>query len=153
TSAGYVYLMDTNTATESDVGPGFTSLYNVPLTLTMSNQPAMPAFDPILVTNCSASVLSTQLLVQWQMPLNSSPQLGCLIEVFNNSSYTGSQTVSFYDNDPEARQKLLNIPGVATPFVRLTISDIFFNTNPPILITPTAATLSPATNVAGTVGG
>ena len=153
TSHGYVYLINSNTATESDVGPDFTGLYNVPLTLTMTGQPALPAFDPILVTNYSASVLSTQLLVQWQMPLPSSPQLGYRVEVFNNSSYTGSPAVSFYDNDPEARQKLLNISGVATPHVRLTISDIFFNTNAPILITPATATPSPATNITGTVGG
>ena len=32
----------------------------------------------------------------------------------------------------------MNISGVATPYVRLTISDIFFNTNTPILITPSS---------------
>ncbi len=111
TSHGYVYLINGNTATESDVGPDFTSLYNVPKTLIMTGQPALPTFDPIVVSRASASVLSTQLLVQWQMPLSSSPQLGYRIEVFNNSSYTGSPAVAFYDNDPEARQKLLNIAG------------------------------------------
>lgn len=153
TSHGYVHLIDAKTASESDVGPDFTNLYNVPTTLTMVGQPAQPAFDPIIVTNYSASVLGTQLLVQWQLPLSSSPQLGYRIEVFDNSNYTGSPAVSFYDNDPEARQKLLDISGVTTPYVRLTISDIFFNTNAPTLITPTAAIPSPAGNVSGTVGG
>ena len=153
TSHGYVYLTDAKTASESDVGSSFTSLYNVPTTLTLLGQPAQPTFDPIVVTSSSASVLNTQLLVQWQMPLSSSPQLGYRVEVFNNPSYTGSPAVSFYDNDPEARQKLLNISGIATPYVRLTISDIFYQTNAPILITPTTATPVPATNVPGTVGG
>ena len=98
-------------------------------------------------------MLNTQLLVQWQMPLSSSPQLGYLVEVFPNAAYTGTATVSFYDREPEARQKLLNISGIATPYVRLTISDIFFNTNAPILVTPSAASPTPATSVSGTVGG
>ncbi len=153
TSHGYVYLINAKTATESDVGPDYTGLYNVPLTLTMLGQPALPTFDPIVVSSASASALNSQLLVQWQMPLTSSPQLGYRVEVFNNSSYTGSPAVSFYDNDPEARQKLLDISGIATPYVRLTISDIFYNTNTPILITPTTAALVPATSVPGAVGG
>ncbi len=119
----------------------------------MTGQPATPTFDPIVISSSSASVLSTQLLVQWELPPSSSPQLGYLIEVFNNAGYTGSPAVIFYEREPEARQKLLNIAGVATPYVRLTISDIFFNTNTPVLITPTAATPSPAASVPGTVGG
>ena len=153
TSHGDVYLINANAAAESAVGPDYTSLYNVPTTLILSGQASAPTFDPIIVSNATASVVNSQLLVQWQMPPASSPQLGYKIEVFNNASYTGTAAVSFFDNDPEARQKLLNIPGVATPYVRLTISDIFFNTNAPILITPTTATLSPATTVSGTVGG
>ena len=153
TSHGDVYLINTNTASESACGPDYTALYNVPTTLTLNNQPAAPTFDPILVSNAMATVFNTQLLVQWQMPLNSSPQLGYRVEVFTNSAYIGSPVISFYDNDPEARQKLLTITGVSTPYVRLTISDIFFNTNAPVLITPTAAVPSPATVVNGTVGG
>ena len=68
TSAGYVSLIDNNTATESAVGHPTRSLYNVPMTLTMTGQPALPTFDPIVVSSSSASVLGTQLLVQWQMP-------------------------------------------------------------------------------------
>ena len=153
TSAGYVYLINTNAASESAVGPSYTSLYNVTKTLTLTGQPALPTFDPIVVGGSNATVLGTQLLVQWQMAPSSSPQLGYRVEVFNNPAYTGSPAVTFYDSDPETRQKLLNVAGIATPYVRLTISDIFFNTNAPILITPTTATPSPATSVAGTVGG
>ena len=129
---------------------------NIPaggLTLTITNQPVSPPFDPILVTNATASVLGSQLVVLWEMPDTSSPQLAYTIEVFNNSNFTGSPAVTIFDREPEARQKLLSIAGVATPYVRLTISDIFDNTNAPILITPTIATLSAATNEAGTVNG
>ena len=153
TSRGYVYLINTNTATESDCGPGYTNLYNVPTTLVVSGQPAQPTFDPILVSNATASVVSTQLLVQWQIPSASSPQLGYRIEVFTNAAYTGSPWASFYDSDPEARQKLLSVAGGMMPYVRLTISDIFYNTNAPVLITPGTAVPLPAVTVPGTVGG
>jgi autotransporter-associated beta strand protein len=153
TSHGYVYLINTSTATESDVGPDFTGSYNVPLTLTISNQPAAPSFDAIVVNHAAATVFGSQLLVQWQVPLSSSPQLGYLVEVFTNASYTGSAAQSYFNNDPEARQQLLALTNIPTPYVRLSLSDIFFNTNTPILITPAAANLSAATNVTGAVGG
>jgi autotransporter-associated beta strand protein len=152
TSRGYCTLIDTNSAARSEVAnPALTN--NVPITLTLSGQPASPLFDPIVVTSASASVYGAQLLVQWQMPDSSSPQLGHTIEVFANSGYSGSPAVTFVDREPETRQKLLNIAGVSTPYVRLTISDIFFRTNAPILITPSTATLTTATNVNGTVSG
>ena len=131
------------------VGTPFNS--NIPLTMT--NQPAAPTFDPIVVTNPVASVSGSQLLVQWQEASNSSPQLGYEIEVFNNSNYTGSAAVTFFDNDPDRRLKVLAIPGVTTPYVRLTVSDIFHNTNPPVLVTPATLTPNPATNVTGVVNG
>ena len=123
------------------------------LTLNMGGQPASPTFDPIRVAGASAEFAGSQLVVQWQLPRNSSPQLAYRINVFNNSGYAGSPAVSFINNDPEARQKLLTIPGVTTPYVRLTISDIFFNTNTPILVTAAPATFAPATNLSGTVAG
>jgi hypothetical protein len=119
----------------------------------MTGQPAVPTFDPIVVSGPGASVLSPRLLVRWQVPPTSSPQLGYTVEVFDNPDCTGSPAVAFTELEPETRQKLLPIAGVATPYVRLSISDIFFRTNTPILITPASATLSPATSVPGTVPG
>ena len=153
TSAGYITSVDSNTAARSSVGPSFTGLYNVPITATLTAQPATPTLDPIVVSSATASVFGTQLLVQWQMPATSSPPLDYRVEVFDNPGYTGSPLLNYYDREPETRQKLLNISGVATPYVRLTLADIFFKTNAPILLTPAPATPSPATNVAGTVGG
>ena len=152
TAAGHVSLVNGNTAVRSEVGPSFAATYNVPTTITMSSQPAQPTFDPIVLSSTNASVLGTQLLVQWQLPLSSSPQLSYKVEVFTNVSLTGTVVASAFDNDPEARQKLLNIGTVATPYVRLTIADIFYQTNT-FAVTPTTPTLSPATSVPGTVGG
>lgn len=118
------------------------------------SQPPTPTFlDPILVSNCSGTVTGSQLLVQWQIPNTSSPQFAYGINVYTNSSYTGTVAVTFYDNDPEARQKLLNIPGVATPYPQLTIIDIFNQTNAPVNVTVTNAILLAATNVSVVAGG
>ena len=157
TSNGYSYSnTDATYATsfaESDVGPGFSAQYNNPKTITLTDQPTSPVFDPIVVNSPTATVYGSQLLVKWDMPLTSSPQLSYKIEVFNNSGYTGTASLTFTENEPEARQKLLNISGIATPYVRLTISDIFYNSATPVLITPTTASLSAATSVSGTVSG
>ncbi|BCU76388.1 hypothetical protein llg_11030 [Luteolibacter sp. LG18] len=153
TSSGFVSLIDSNTATRSQVGPTYSGSYNVPTTLTLSGQPAAPTFDPIVVGSSSATTYGSQLLVKWDLPLTSSPQLSYKIEVFNNSGYTGSPALTFTENEPEIRQKILNITGIATPYVRLTISDIFYNNGTPVLITPTTATLNAATSASGAVSG
>ncbi|MCC6821280.1 MAG: autotransporter-associated beta strand repeat-containing protein [Verrucomicrobia subdivision 3 bacterium] len=152
TSRGHVTLVNGNTAVRSEVGPTFTAAYNVPTTLIMSGQPAQPTFDPIVLSDTNAIVLGTQLLVQWRLPLSSSPQLSYKVEVFTNASLTGTVVATAFENDPEVRQKLLNLGSVATPYVRLTIADIFYQTNI-FDVTPSSPTLSPATNVSGTVGG
>lgn len=122
-------------------------------TFTIS-QPAAPAFlDPILVTDYGATVTSTQLVVQWKIPATSSPQFAYRIDVYTNASYTGTVAVTYFDIAPDARQKLLNIPGSAVPFPQLTIIDIFNQTNAPISLTPTNASLFAATNVSSTVNG
>src|SRR6185369_2412409 len=97
--------------------------------LVMSGQPTQPTFDPIVVSSTNASVLGSQLLVQWQLPPSSSPQLFYKVEVFTNASFAGTVVATAFDNDPEARQRLLNLERVVTPFVRLTIADIFYQTN------------------------
>jgi|GEM_PF-2563707 len=122
------------------------------LTLTMS-QPDTPKFDPIIVSASGAKVWGSQLLVQWMEPATSSPQLGYKIEVFNNAGYTGTPVLTFTEHEPEVRQKLLNIPGVTTPHVRLTITDIFDNVGAPVLITPTAVVPVKATSISGGVNG
>ena len=125
----------------------------VGVTLTLTNQPAAPALDPLVVTNPAAVVAGTQLLVSWQVPPASSPQFSYQVDVFNNSNYTGTAALTVFDIDPEARQKLLDITGVSTPYVRLTVADVMNQTNGPILLTPAAAVLSSATNVTGLVPG
>ena len=60
---------------------------------------------------------------------------------------------SFYDIAPEARQKLLTLTNVATPYPQLTIIDIFYQTNAPVSPMVTNASLSAASSVSGAVSG
>ncbi len=117
-------------------------------------QPATPNFfDPILVTNFGATIASTQLVVQWQIPAISSPQFAYRIDVYTNASYTGNVFTTAYDIDPEARQKLINIPEGTTPFPKLTIVDIFNQTNAALALTVTNANLLTSTVVPSLVNG
>lgn len=87
------------------------------------------------------------------MPPTSSPQLACVLEVFDNPAYSGAPVLAWFQRDPEARQQLLDVGPVATPYVRLRIVDIFDRTNTPILLTPATVALNGATNPPATVSG
>lgn len=123
------------------------------ITLTIVNQPPTPSIDPIVVSSSGASVSGDQLLVHWQLPATSSPQFAYQIEVFDNPGYAGSPVLTAYDIAPETRQTLLDITGVATPYVQLTITDIFDVDNTPIRITPVTASLNTASSVPSAVNG
>jgi len=116
-------------------------------------QPALPSMDPILVSNASAALYGNQVLVQWQIPPTSSPQFAYQINVYTNASYTGTVVASAYDIAPEARQKLIAYTNGVTPYVALTIVDIYNQTNPAVNITPTNTTLSASTSVSAAVNG
>ncbi|MGC4012968.1 MAG: PA14 domain-containing protein [Luteolibacter sp.] len=151
--SSYAFASSMYNVTSDPLGNSYTpNVVGTTKTLTIT-QPSTPAFDAIVVSSSSAKTSGSQLMVQWDSPATSSPQLGYKIEVFNNSGYTGTAAITFVENEPEARQKLLDITGVATPYVRLTITDIFDRTGTPVLITPTAATPNAATTASGTVAG
>lgn len=161
--AGYAGLIENDTAAmawqqsnqtgKDPMGERYPDNVGEGLTLTMKNQPAPPPFDPIVVTGTSAMVLGQQLLVKWDLPATSSPQLSYKIEVFNNPGCTGPPVLTWMGREPATRQKLLSIPGTDRPQVRLTISDIFENVGTPVLITPTPAQVSPAHRAVRVVNG
>ena len=117
------------------------------------SQPATQSFDPIIVTNYSATLYTNQLLVQWQTPAASSPQFAYQINVYTNAGYTGTVVASAYDIAPEAQQKLLVYTNGVTPYARLTIIDVFNQTNAPINLTASNATLTAAVSAPGAVNG
>jgi hypothetical protein len=160
TSGNLYMLVATNQPTVSlltNKPPGITTIAAVnnsaSVGLILANQPNTPDLDPIIVTNASASTYGNQVIVSWQLPLASSPQLGYVLEVFDNPAYSGSPALAVFQRDPEVRQQLLNVGAVTTPYVRLSILDIFDRTNAPVLITPAVAALNVATNPPATASG
>ena len=152
TASGHCTLIEGNTAARSEVANSSLA-NNVPITLTLSGQPTAPSFDPIVVNNAAALIHGSQLLVRWEVPLTSSPPLSYTIELFDNADFTGAPLRTVTEREPEARQRLLDVSTIATPFARLTVGDIFFRSGTPIQLTPAAVTLNPATDVAGRVSG
>jgi hypothetical protein len=153
-------LIDNNTAAYYETAyndpdyVGISNRLNSPIYI-LTNQPAQPIFDPIVVTGTAASRAGNQLLVQWQMPDTSSPQFAYQIKVYTNASHTGTIVGNAYAIEPEVRQQLLTLTnaGAATVYPRLTIIDLFDQTNPPIDVTVTTATLQAATSVPNAVSG
>lgn len=152
TAAGHVTATEGNTVARSEVGnPALAK--NVPKTVTLSGQAALPALDPIVISQATATVVGSQWWVQWELPQTSSPQLGYTIEVFDNAEFSGSPVRTVTEREPEVRQRLLDLGGISNPHVRLTISDIFFNTSDPVTVIPSDAVPSPAVPAASAVEG
>jgi len=160
TTGNLYMLVATNQPTVSlltNKPPGITTIAAInnsaSIGLNLANQPNTPDLDPIIVTNASASTYGNQVIVTWQLPVTSSPQLAYVVEVFDNPAYSGAATVSSFRRDPGARQQLLNVGAVTTPYIRLTVVDIFDRTNAPILLTPPVVALNAATNPPATTSG
>lgn len=152
TAAGHVTATEGNTVARSEVGnPALAK--NVPKTVTLSGQAALPALDPILISEAAATVVGSQWWVHWTLPPTSSPQLGYRIEVFDNAGFSGSPVRTVTEREPDVRQCLLDLSGVADPHLRLTLSDIFFNDSDPVTVLPTTATPSPASLPSSVVEG
>ena len=159
TEKGTAGLLENDTAAffETCSGPDYTN-YNVgpgskSVTLTMTNQPPAAAFDPIVVEQASAAAADGQMIVQWKVPLTSSPQFAYRVEVFDNPACTGTPVVTFFEREPETREKLLSTPKLTSPGVRLTVTDIFNNAGKPIIVPVSKAKAVPAVTVAGAVPG
>lgn len=108
-------------------------------------QPATPDFfDAVATEGLSAARLGPQLYVKWKVPAKASPQLGYKIEVFDNAGFAGTPAVVALADEPDTRDALLDIGGLKTPYVRLTITDIFANTGKPATCAAGEAAPSPA---------
>jgi len=100
--SSYVFVSTLQNVTQDPLGKSYTvNCAGNRVTVTLPNQPATPTFDPIVVSSTSAIRQGSQLLVKWQMPNTSSPQLTYTIDVYDNSSYSGNPVVTFMDRSPE----------------------------------------------------
>jgi len=106
-------------------------------------QPAEPQLDPIEVTGAKASVYQGQLVVSWEVPPHSSPQLGYRIEVFDNPEFRGNPQSVHAARIPHVRQTRLDT-AVGSPSVRLVVTDIYDREKAFPVPVSSEATLMPA---------
>ncbi len=88
-------------------------------------QPDSPTPDPILA-KASSRTEGNQLVVDWSLEAQSSPQLGYAIEVFDNPEFQGSPIATTASEKlPQVRTRAIPLPAGSKGHARLTITDIF----------------------------
>lgn len=111
-----------------------------------TKQPAQPVLDQPAVINVRAEGTGKQVAVSWEIPPTASPAFAYRIEVFDNPACTGLPKAVREERMPNARHALLDA-SVATPTVRLTVTDIFDQSAPPVVVPVAAARLVPAQEI------
>ena len=116
-------------------------------------QPDLPALDQPAVANVRAVESGGQIAVSWEVPPTASPAFACKVEVFDNPQCQGEPKVVREERNPTLRHVLVTAP---TPLatVRLTVTDIFDQTAPPVIVTPAMVTIAaPAPVTSPTIAG
>lgn len=106
-------------------------------------QPDLPTLDKPQVTGVKAECTGAQVAVSWEIPQTSSPALAYRIEVFDNPRCEGTPVAVAHERIPSARRAILSA-AVKTPTVRLTVSDVFDQSAPPVTVTARRTGLMPA---------
>lgn len=108
-----------------------------------------------LSAGASYSVATGQLIVSWSSDPKSSPQFGYEVDVFDNSSLSGSPVFSQSDVAPDVRSISTNIALTGTTyFVRIVTTDIFDHPAAPIGTAVSMLDANPAAmTFTATVGG
>ncbi len=110
-------------------------------------QPETPDFfDAPKLVSPSAEGFGRRLLVSWKHDPKAAPQLGYSVELLDGDKVVASAT----ENDPLARQAVLEVPGRidGIPSVRIRLTDIFGGATAPASIPVTLAKPLPARNLA-----
>ncbi len=98
-------------------------------------QSDLPALDAPAVSDVRAVFAPGQLLVTWSVPDSAAPQLGFRVEVFDSPACEGTPRSILDRREPTARHALVDLPeALATPGVRLTVTDVFDQSTPPTVV-------------------
>lgn len=87
-------------------------------------QPDSPTPDPLLV-QATARSAGNQLIVDWVLKKESSPQLGYNIDIFDNPEFKGTPVSTVREQLPQVRTKTVTLPSGGKGYARLTVTDIF----------------------------
>jgi hypothetical protein len=121
--------------------------------LVRMKQPDRPTLDKPAVANVRAETTGRQVAVSWEIPETSSPTFAYKIEVFDNPACRGAPKAVVEERLPSARRAIVDA-AVATPTVRLTVSDVFDQPAPAVTVGATATRLlPPAQSPAKTISG
>jgi len=111
--------------------------------LVRMKQPDQPVLDKPQVKNMKAEYTGKQVSVAWEISETSSPAFAYKIEVFDNPACTGVPVAVAEERIPSARRALVDV-AVKSPTVRLTVTDVFDQPAPAMIVTAAAVKLMPA---------
>jgi hypothetical protein len=116
-------------------------------------QSDLPLLDKPSVANVYAQTTGSQVAVSWEVPDTASPAFSYRIEVFADPECRGNAKAVKEERMPTARHALLDVAAPEAT-IRLTLTDIFDQAAPPVVVTAAPAMAStPAQETGATVSG
>lgn len=97
-------------------------------------QPKIPDLDKPTVENVHAWSGDSEIVVEWDVPAKSSPQLGYKIEMFDNTDCSGDPLIANTTLLPNDRKAKINW-GIPIRAVRFTMLDVFDQSSSPVILT------------------
>jgi len=98
-----------------------------------AKQPDRPTLDRPAVKNVRAISTGKQVAVSWEIPDTASPAFSHKIEIFDNPRCDGEPLVVKEERMPTVRHALVDV-AVKSPTIRLTLTDIFDQEAPSIMV-------------------
>lgn len=98
-------------------------------------QPDLPALDRPAVANVQAVESGGQIAVSWEVPPTAAPGFSCKVEVFDSPQCQGEPRAVKEERNPSLRHVLVAAM-VRPATVRLTLTDVFDQTAPPVMVSP-----------------
>lgn len=116
-------------------------------------QPDLPILDKPKVMNVRAETTRRQVAVTWDIPDTASPAFSYRIEVFDNRQCRGEPKMVKEEHMPTVRHALIDV-ALRSPTIRLTVTDIFDQAAPAVIVSATASKAqAPAKKSGATVTG
>ena len=116
-------------------------------------QPDLPVLDKPAVAHVRAETTGGQVAVTWEVPPTASPAFSYKIEVFDNPKCRGVAKAVKEERMPTVRHALIDVAAPSAT-IRLTVTDIFDQAAPPVVLTAAASQApAPARAPAATVSG
>ena len=104
-------------------------------------QPDGPSLDQPAVVNVRAVRSGGQIGVSWQVPPTASPAFSYRVELYDNPRCEGRPMVVQEERNPSLRDMLVDAP-ISASTVRFTLTDIFDQTAPAVIVSPAMVKVS-----------